>query len=55
MKKIPPRCSFCGDTEWENIDRKSIECISTLLKAHQIYKGNSEKYKGKRDEDKMHL
>ena len=56
MKKIPPRYSFCGDTEWKNINRKSIECISTLLKAHQLYKGNSEKIQRKtKDEEKMHI
>ena len=56
MKKVPPRCSFCGDTEWENINRKSMECISTLLKAHQLYKGNSEKIQRKtKDEEKMHI
>ena len=54
MKKIPPRYSFCSDTEWKNINRKSIECISTLLKAHQLYKGNFEKIQRKtKDEEKM--
>ena len=47
LKKYPPDVSFCGDTEWEKMNRKSIGCISTLLKANQIYKGNSKKYKGK--------
>ena len=56
MKKVPPRCSFCSDTEWENINRKSMECISTLLKAHQLYKGNYEKIQRKiKDEEKMHI
>ena len=56
MKKIPHRCSFCGDTEWENINRKSTEWISTLLKDHQLYKGNFEKIQRKsKDEEKMHI
>ena len=56
MKKIPAKYSFCGDTEWKNINRKSIECISTLLKAYKLYKGNFEKIQRKtKHEEKMHI
>ena len=53
-EKIPPRCCFCGTTEWENINRKSREWLSTLLKAYQIYKGNPTQIQRKmEDEGKM--
>ena len=53
-EKSPPRCCFCGTTEWENINKKSRESLSTLLTAYQIYKGNSTKIQRKlEDEGKM--
>ena len=51
MKKIPPRCCFCGATEWENINKKSRKCLSTLLKAYQIYKGNSTQIQRKTEDE----
>ena len=36
-----------GILEWENFFGFVSSCKSTLLKHHEIYKGNSEKYKGK--------
>jgi len=36
-----------GILEWENTYGFVSSCKSTLLKQCEIYKGNSEKYKGK--------
>ena len=36
-----------GILEWENTFGFVLGCKSTLLKHREIYKGNSEKYKGK--------
>ena len=38
---------FYGILEWENNFGFVLGCKSTLLKHREIYKGNSEKYKGK--------
>ena len=35
-----------GILEWENTFDFVSGCTSTLLKQHEIYKGNSKKYKG---------
>ena len=40
-------CESYGILEWENAFGFVSGCKSTLLKHHEIYKGNSKKYKGK--------